>query len=130
MACTFVRPMRRVPLVLFALLVAGNLWAQRVGIVLSGGGATGMAHIGVLKALEENGIPVAPLVLGLVLGPIVQETFLTSMMKTDGNFLAFFERPLAGTFGAVTMLVWLVPIALRLRSRMVARRDVESPREA
>ena len=74
--------------------------------------------------MEENGIPVAPLVLGLVLGPIVQETFLTSMMKTDGNFLAFFERPLAGTFGAVTMLVWLVPIALRLRSRMVARRDV------
>lgn len=31
---------------------------QRVGLVLSGGGAAGMAHIGVIKALEENGIPI------------------------------------------------------------------------
>ena len=31
--------------------------AQKVGLVLSGGGVRGMAHIGVLKALEENGIP-------------------------------------------------------------------------
>jgi len=32
--------------------------AQRVGLVLSGGGATGFAHIGVLKALEESEIPI------------------------------------------------------------------------
>ncbi|MCS6904467.1 MAG: patatin-like phospholipase family protein [Bacteroidia bacterium] len=32
--------------------------AQKVGLVLSGGGALGMAHIGVIKALEENGIPI------------------------------------------------------------------------
>ena len=36
-----------------------NLWSQqRVGIVLSGGGAVGFAHIGVLKALEEKGVPI------------------------------------------------------------------------
>ena len=34
------------------------MFSQRVGIVLSGGGATGLAHIGVLKALEENHIPI------------------------------------------------------------------------
>lgn len=32
--------------------------AQKVGLVLSGGGASGMVHIGVMKALEENGIPI------------------------------------------------------------------------
>jgi NTE family protein len=32
--------------------------AQRVGLVLSGGGARGIAHIGVIKALEENHIPI------------------------------------------------------------------------
>lgn len=32
--------------------------AQKVGVVLSGGGASGLSHIGVLKALEENNIPV------------------------------------------------------------------------
>lgn len=31
---------------------------QKVGLVLSGGGATGLAHIGVIKALEENNIPI------------------------------------------------------------------------
>jgi NTE family protein len=35
-----------------------SIKAQRVGLVLSGGGASGFAHIGVLKALEENGIPI------------------------------------------------------------------------
>lgn len=33
-------------------------FGQRVGLVLSGGGAAGLAHIGVLKALEEHGIPI------------------------------------------------------------------------
>src|SRR6185437_722191 len=32
--------------------------AQKVGLVLSGGGASGIAHIGVIKALEENHIPI------------------------------------------------------------------------
>lgn len=32
--------------------------AQKVGLVMSGGGASGLAHVGVLKALEENNIPV------------------------------------------------------------------------
>jgi NTE family protein len=30
---------------------------QSVGLVLSGGGSKGLAHIGVIKALEENRIP-------------------------------------------------------------------------
>ena len=32
--------------------------AQKIGLVLSGGGASGFAHIGVLKALEENNVPI------------------------------------------------------------------------
>ena len=31
---------------------------QSVGLVLSGGGAKGIAHIGVIRALEDNGIPI------------------------------------------------------------------------
>lgn len=33
-------------------------YSQKIGLVLSGGGASGITHIGVLKALEENGIPI------------------------------------------------------------------------
>jgi len=46
-----------VALLLF-LLATGLLKAQKIGLVLSGGGASGLSHIGVLRALEENGIPI------------------------------------------------------------------------
>lgn len=45
-------------LIAFTYLFAQNSYGQRVGLVLSGGGATGLAHIGVLKALEEAEIPI------------------------------------------------------------------------
>ena len=44
--------------------------AQRVGVVLSGGGAKGLYHIGVLEALEQNGIPI-DCVAGTSMGSII-----------------------------------------------------------
>jgi NTE family protein len=35
-----------------------GIFAQKVGLVLSGGGSSGLCHIGVIKALEENNIPI------------------------------------------------------------------------
>jgi NTE family protein len=46
------------------------LQAQKVGLVLSGGGAKGITHIGVIKALEENNIPI-DYVTGTSMGAIV-----------------------------------------------------------
>lgn len=43
---------------------------QTVSLVLSGGGAKGLAHVGVIKALEENGIPISN-VSGTSMGAIV-----------------------------------------------------------
>jgi TctA family transporter len=57
--------------------------------------------------MEENGFPVAPVILGIVLGPMLEQSFVTSMIKSDGSFLAFFARPIAGGLGAVTILVWI-----------------------
>lgn len=42
-------------LLLFSVKV---IYAQKVGLVLSGGGSSGIAHVGVIKALEENNIPI------------------------------------------------------------------------
>jgi NTE family protein len=56
-------------LTLFSLLAVQAL-PQRVALVLSGGGARGLAHVGVLKALEENGIPV-DYIAGTSMGAIV-----------------------------------------------------------
>ncbi len=49
---------------------AGQDVPQSVGLVLSGGGAKGIAHIGVIQALEENGIPI-DYVAGTSMGAIV-----------------------------------------------------------
>jgi len=46
------------------------LYAQKVGLVLSGGGAKGVVHVGVLKALEENNIPI-DYIAGTSMGAIV-----------------------------------------------------------
>ena len=40
---------------LIILTIPSVLCAQRVGLVMSGGGARGLAHIGVIKMLEEKG---------------------------------------------------------------------------
>ena len=60
-------------LVVTLLTFATQLNAQKVGLVLSGGGAKGMAHIGVIRALEENGIPIdyiAGTSMGAVIGSL------------------------------------------------------------
>jgi putative tricarboxylic transport membrane protein len=67
--------------------------------------------------MEENGFPVAPAILGVILGTMLEEHFITSMIKSDGRFLGFFERPIAAGLGIVTILVWLWPLAQWLRSR-------------
>ena len=68
--------------------------------------------------MEENGFPIAPAVLGIVLGPLVEDNFMTSMMKADGNLLGFFERPIAAVLGVITLAIWawvIVGWMLRVR---------------
>jgi putative tricarboxylic transport membrane protein len=59
--------------------------------------------------LEQNRFPIAPAILGVVLGGMLEENFITSMIKSDGNLLAFVSRPIAATLAMVTILVWLSP---------------------
>ena len=62
-----------ITLIVILLSFQTTLSAQTVGLVLSGGGAKGMAHIGVIRALEENGIPIdyiAGTSMGAVIGSL------------------------------------------------------------
>lgn len=62
--------MKRILTLVLILLFSANAFGQRVGVVLSGGGAKGLYHVGILKALEENNIPV-DYVSGASMGAIV-----------------------------------------------------------
>ena len=64
--------------------------------------------------LEANRFPIAPAILGVVLGGMLEEHFITSMIKSDGSLTAFFSRPIAASLAMVTILVWIVPPLLAL----------------
>jgi TctA family transporter len=59
--------------------------------------------------MEANGYPVAPIVLGLVLGPILEQNFMTSMIKSDWDLTLFFMRPIGAILGTITVIIWLFP---------------------
>jgi len=67
------------------LLLACNVsYSQKVGLVLSGGGARGIAHIGVIKALEENNIPIDYITgtsIGAIIGGLYASGYSTDEME-------------------------------------------------
>jgi TctA family transporter len=71
-----------------------------------------MLAMGIIGYLfEENGIPTAPAILGLVLGKMIEENFLLSMIKVGGDVTGLFGRPIGGTLGATTLAIWILPLA-------------------
>jgi TctA family transporter len=79
-------------------------------------GVAVMLVLGLLAfIMEENHFPVAPAILGIVLGPLLEDSFMTSMIKADGELLGFFSRPIAATLGLITLAIWFTPLLLRLR---------------
>ncbi len=81
------------------ILFVSNSFSQRIGLVLSGGGSSGVSHIGVLKALEENNIPIDYITgtsMGALVGGLysagyspqeIEEIFLSEQFKNwaEGN---------------------------------------------
>jgi TctA family transporter len=43
---------------------------------------------------------------------MLEQNFVTSMIKADGHLLAFFERPVAAGLGVATLLIWFSPMVI------------------
>ncbi|CDS55402.1 Tricarboxylate transport membrane protein TctA [Polaromonas sp. CG9_12] len=106
------------PLILLFCIVGAysiNNSAFDVGIMLA---------FGLLAYLmEENGFPIAPTILGVVLGGMLEETFVSSIIKADGNVIEFFNRPIAGTLGVLTLLIWFLPVVMRMFSKQPRNKE-------
>ncbi|MGP5717899.1 tripartite tricarboxylate transporter permease [Brachybacterium tyrofermentans] len=64
-----------------------------------------MVIFGVIGYLfEKGGIPLAPVVLGIVLGPIVERTFMQSVIKTNWDLTEFFTRPISAVLIVLVIL--------------------------
>ncbi|MFT3800436.1 MAG: tripartite tricarboxylate transporter permease [Burkholderiaceae bacterium] len=97
-----------------ALLMPSILVFCIVGAFATANSVSGIAVMlafGVLGFLmEENGIPVAPAILGVVLGRMIEENFITSMIKSDDDLSMFVTRPIAMWLAIATALVLLWPV--------------------
>ena len=75
-------------LILLLLSTTLPLYAQRVGLVLSGGGAKGLAHIGTLKALEENNIPI-DYITGTSMGGVIGAMYAAGYSPAQMEEIAY-----------------------------------------
>lgn len=83
-----------------------------VGIMLF---TAGLAYI-----MINHGFPIAPTILGMVLGRLLEESFMTSMMKSDMQIAAFFERPVSAILGVTALLLWVSPVIMAVFKRITS----------
>jgi putative tricarboxylic transport membrane protein len=72
----------------------------------------------VFMALE---FPIAPILLGFVLGPLVEENFRRALLLSRGDMLVFVERPISAVFIGLCALLVLLQVGLTLRARLKGR---------
>ncbi len=79
--------------------------------------------------MRRHGFGLAPLVMGLILGPLVEEAFSQSMIMYDNDFLGLFESPIVVGFFVLTFISLFWPFAGPFVKRAFARQGsrVESP---
>ncbi|MDP8916877.1 MAG: tripartite tricarboxylate transporter permease, partial [Pseudomonadota bacterium] len=77
-----------------------------------------MIAFGVVGYLFERfRFPIAPLVLGVILGPLAEESFMNAMISFRNDWTVFFTRPISGTIMALVVLTLLLPVIAGLRAR-------------
>jgi NTE family protein len=82
--------MKKMSLII-VLLFSITTNAQKIGLVFSGGGATGFAHIGVLKALEENNIPI-DYITGTSAGALIGALYASGYSPLEIEYFATSEK--------------------------------------
>jgi len=74
--------------------------------------------------MERYGFPVAAMVLGIVMGTLLEQAFIASLMKSGGNPMPFFERPVSMVLASMAILCLAWPVLLWLYGRVRAKAPV------
>ena len=77
-----------------------------------------MVIFGIVGYLFERfRFPITPLVLGVILGPLAESAFMTTMISYGNDWTVFFTRPVSGPIMAFALLTLVYPIFRRWRQR-------------
>jgi len=69
--------------------------------------------------LEKLKFPLTPLILGIVLGPIIEINIRQGLMASSGSFLPIFTRPISLVFIILSILSVILPIYLEKKKKMI-----------
>ena len=110
------------------LLYAGILVVSAVGVYSLNRNAFDLAVVFVLGVvgflMRRYDYPLAPVILGIVLGPLIDNNFRRGMIMTDGNVLALLTRPLTLAILVLAIAFFVLPFAVRLYGAARGRRDL------
>jgi len=77
-----------------------------------------MVVFGVVGYLcERLRFPIAPMVLGVILGPLAETNFMTTMISFGNDWSVFFTRPISGTIMAIALFTLVYPVLRQLWKR-------------
>jgi putative tricarboxylic transport membrane protein len=65
-------------------------------------------------------VPVAPCIIGMILGPLAEEQFRRALMISQGDPTVFAIQPISAALLLIAVLIMVVPPLLRLRQRRLA----------
>jgi putative tricarboxylic transport membrane protein len=86
-----------------------------------------VAGLGVLGYfMNIFNFPAAPMLLGFVLGPMVEENLRRALLLSRGDMMTFIERPISASVMAVTamLMIWTIWNAIRTESKVRAERKI------
>lgn len=72
-------------------------------------------------AMEKVDIPLPPMILGLILGPMIEENLRVGLIKTDGSFLPFVSRPISIVLFSITLVMYFWEPVLRVVRHLLRR---------
>lgn len=84
----------------------------------------------IASILVRCDFPMAPAILGLVLGTTLENSFMSSMLKSNGDLLSFFSRPISAGLGALVILLWLSPLLTMAYKKIKNNQTEKTPRNS
>ncbi|OLO38052.1 hypothetical protein BTR23_12855 [Alkalihalophilus pseudofirmus] len=67
--------------------------------------------------MRKNGYPLAPLLLGMILSPMLEQTFRRALLLSDNDYLIFINSPISITFVALSIIILVLPRIQKYRRK-------------
>jgi putative tricarboxylic transport membrane protein len=111
------RPLLTAAILVFATLGVYSIAGSVAEVLI-------MYLVGVLGfALRRFHFPIAPVILGVILGPLAEAQFRRTLLVSDGDFGAFVERPFAAVVLVLALAALAGPVLLGRRRPALAEED-------